>query len=46
MYLHFERPKLKMSEFGVRKVLSFEKVPTKKIGDLRCFRSILLTGLD
>lgn len=46
MCLYFERPKLKMSEFGVKKVLSIEKVPTKKIGDLRSFRSILLTGLD
>lgn len=46
MCLYFERPKLKMSEFGVKKVLSIEKVPTKKIGDIRSFRSILLTGLD
>ena len=31
---HFERPKLKISEFGVRKVLLIEKAPTRKMGDL------------
>nr|KAF6474774.1 hypothetical protein HJG63_010931 [Rousettus aegyptiacus] len=29
----FERPELKMSEFGVRKGLLIKKVPTEKMGD-------------
>lgn len=29
----FEKPKLKMSEFGVRKSLLIEKVATEKMGD-------------